>query len=314
MAGTLHGKTALVTGLSGFTGRYMKAALTAQGCRVIGLSHAPASGEDVVSCDLMDADGLRAAVARIAPDVVMHMAAMTFVAHKDSEAFYRVNVLGTMNLLAALGAAATPPAKVLLASSANVYGTPNVEVIDESVCPAPISHYACSKLAMEHMARTWFDRLPIILVRPFNYTGPGQNTQFLVPKIVDHFRRGARAIELGNLDVSRDFSDVRDVVNAYVGLLESDSHSVTVNICSGTDISLRSILAMMAEIAGYEIEVQVNPAFVRANEIPRLRGSNALLQRLVSYRPARSFKETLVAMFGSDRPGATNMSDFQGPA
>ncbi|BAP88422.1 NAD-dependent epimerase/dehydratase [Burkholderiales bacterium GJ-E10] len=293
----MQGKTALVTGLGGFTGGYLKAALAAKGCRVIGLSHAPSDDPDAMACDLTDSAAVMAAVQSVRPDFVAHLAAQTFVAHRDVEAFYRVNVLGTMNLLDALGSLDAPPQRVLLASSANVYGTPNVEVIDESVCPAPVSHYACSKLAMEHMARTWMDRLPIILVRPFNYTGPGQNPQFLVPKIVDHFRRGARTIELGNLDVSRDFSDVRDVVAAYVGLLESEAQSVTVNVCSGTDISLRAILAQMAEIVGYEIEVRVNPAFVRANEIPRLRGSNELLWRLISPPPARGLSETLMAMY-----------------
>lgn len=297
MGCSVNGKTALVTGLNGFTGRYMKSALEAQGCRVIGLSHAPSPDSDMVVCDLADSDALLQAVQQVRPDFVVHLAAQTFVAHRDSEAFYRVNVLGTMNLLEALGSLDAPPQKVLLASSANVYGTPNVEVIDESVCPAPISHYACSKLAMEHMARTWLDRLPIILVRPFNYTGPGQNTQFLVPKIVDHFRRKAPAIELGNLDVSRDFSDVRDVVAAYMGLLESDARSLTVNVCSGTDISLRAILAQMVEIADYEIDVRVNPAFVRANEIPRLRGSNALLRRLITLRPPHPFSDTLASMY-----------------
>lgn len=293
----VQGKTALVTGLGGFTGGYVKTALEAKGCRVIGLSHAPSDDPDTVACDLTDGGALTAAVQSVRPDLVVHLAAQTFVAHRDVEAFYRVNVLGTMNLLEALGSLAAPPRKVLLASSANVYGTPNVEVIDESVCPAPVSHYACSKLAMEHMARTWMDRLPIIVVRPFNYTGPGQNAQFLVPKIVDHFRRGAPSIELGNLDVSRDFSDVRDVVAAYVGLLESEAQSVTVNVCSGTDISLRSILAQMADIAGYEIEVRVNPAFVRANEIPRLRGSDALLRRWVPHPPRHTFADTLAAMY-----------------
>ena len=303
MLSGIGGGTALVTGISGFTGHYMRAELVARGCRVIGLAHSATGTAEVLACDLADAAAVRRTVLEVKPDFVVHLAAMSFVAQDDADAFYRVNVLGTMNLIEALGALDAPPAKVLLASSANVYGTPNIEVIDESVCPAPVNHYACSKLAMEHMARTWFNRLPIILARPFNYTGPGQDERFLVPKIVGHYRRGARSIQLGNLDVSRDFSDVRDVVTAYADLLESDVRSATVNICSGTDISLREVLAMMSEIAGYEIEVQVNPAFVRTSEIPRLRGSNALLQDLVAVRPGIPFRDTLAAMYRASERG-----------
>jgi len=236
-------------------------------------------------------------VAQVKPDVVVHLAALAFVGHGDAEGFYRVNVFGTLNLLEALAALESPPAKVLIASSANVYGTPSVEVIDESICPAPVNHYACSKLAMEHMARTWFDRLPIIITRPFNYTGPGQDERFLIPKIIGHFARREPVIELGNLDVSRDFSDVADVVAAYIALLESEAAALTVNVCSGQATSLREVIAMMSEIAGYEIEVRVNPAFVRANEIPRLRGDDTALCHWIGQRTRTQIKDTLQHMF-----------------
>jgi nucleoside-diphosphate-sugar epimerase len=250
-----------------------------------------------VTCDLTDAAAVRTAVAQVKPDVVVHLAALAFVGHGDAEGFYRVNVFGTLNLLEALAALESPPAKVLIASSANVYGTPNVEVIDESVCPAPVNHYACSKLAMEHMARTWFERLPIIITRPFNYTGPGQDERFLIPKIVGHFARGERVIELGNLDVSRDFSDVSDVVAAYIALIESDAAALTVNVCSGQATSLREIIAMMSTIAGYEIEVRVNPAFVRANEIPRLRGDDTLLRQWIGTDQTTPLEHAISSMY-----------------
>ena len=293
-------KTALVTGATGFTGRYMMAALKAAGYRVVGLatSNADVAGAEVIlPCDLTDALALREAVALAAPDVVVHLAALAFVGHGDAEAFYRVNVFGTLNLLEALDALPVKPRKVLIASSANVYGTPEVEVIDESICPAPVNHYACSKLAMEHMVRTWFACLPIIITRPFNYTGSGQDERFLIAKIVAHFRKGAPMIELGNLDVSRDFSDVADVVAAYLALLESDAHSVTLNVCSGQAHSLREVIRMMEEIAGYAIEVRVNPAFVRQNEIPRMLGDNRALQARVGAVASTAFEATLQRMY-----------------
>jgi nucleoside-diphosphate-sugar epimerase len=175
----------------------------------------------------------------------------------------------------------TPPRRILLASSANVYGTPAVEVIDESICPAPVNHYACSKLAMEHMAHNWMDKLPIVITRPFNYTGIGQDDKFLIPKIVSHYQRRAPFIELGNLDVSRDFSDVRDVVERYVHLLldAEDVAGQTFNVCSGQAHSLREIMALTEQLSGHSLDIRVNPAFVRANEVPRLLGSAARLQQ-----------------------------------
>ncbi len=285
--------TALVTGASGFTGRYMVRALQAQGVRVVALGSSDTGADLTLPCDLTDPIAVDAAVAQASPDWVVHLAALAFVGHADQTAFYNVNVFGTLNLLGALAKLPTPPSRVLIASSANIYGTPGIEVIDESVCPAPVNHYACSKLAMEHMVATWFERLPIVVARPFNYTGPGQDERFLIPKIVGHFARRAPVIELGNLDVSRDFSDVRDVVAAYLGLLQSDARSQFVNVSSGRAIALREVIAMAEAIAGYQIEVRVNPAFVRANEIPVLRGDDSRLRSIVGPRELTAFEQTL---------------------
>jgi nucleoside-diphosphate-sugar epimerase len=149
---------------------------------------------------------------------------------------------------------------------------------------------------MEHMVATWFERLPIVIARPFNYTGPGQDERFLIPKIVSHFAQGKSVIELGNLDVSRDFSDVRDVVDAYVRLLDSDVRGQRINICSGHAVSLREIISLMEGIARYRINVEVNPAFVRANEIPVLRGDNQRLLAATGFAPRQDLKQTLEDM------------------
>jgi nucleoside-diphosphate-sugar epimerase len=281
----------LLTGHSGFTGHYVRRELEAAGHEVIGLAQTHSgSGQPV---DLLDRNALHAAVHAAAPDAVIHLAAIAFVAHDDVESLYRVNVAGTRNLLAALASLPQPPRAVILASSANVYGNAGVEPIDEDTPPAPSNDYAVSKLAMEYMARLWLDRLPIILVRPFNYTGVGQDAQFLIPKIVDHFRRGARAIELGNIDVARDFLDVRAVAVAYVRLLEAAPAGAVLNLCSGHACTLAEVLAMMAEIAGYAIEVRVNPAFVRSHEVRRLVGSDARLRACIGALPPIAFAETL---------------------
>jgi nucleoside-diphosphate-sugar epimerase len=186
---------------------------------------------------------------------------------------------------------------VLLTSSANIYGNSDTEILTEEVMPQPANDYAVSKLAMEYMASLWKDRLPIILTRPFNYTGVGQSEKFLLPKIVNHFRRGATLIELGNIDVARDFQDVRFVVNAYRRLLEADAIGQTVNLCSGKAHTLTEVIRMMEDIAGYEIEVRVNPSFVREGEVARLTGSNQKLAELIGPLDVIPLRQTLQWMY-----------------
>lgn len=294
------GKRALVTGLAGFTGRYVEQELRAAGYEVVGTSmpgHACAPGSHAV--DLTDRAAVAAMVEQVRPDVVAHLAGIAFVGHADAEQFYRVNVMGTRNLLEALAglAAGDRPSAVLLASSANIYGNTSVPVIDESVPAAPANDYAVSKLAMEYMARLWQDKLPLIVTRPFNYTGVGQHENFLLPKIVGHFRRRASDIELGNLHVWRDFSDVRMVAASYRALLAAAPAGQTFNICSGHAWSLGEALDMMAEIAGYRIAVHVNPAFVRANEVARLVGDNARLAAVVGEIVPPPLADTLRWMY-----------------
>jgi nucleoside-diphosphate-sugar epimerase len=119
----------------------------------------------------------------------------------------------------------------------------------------------------------------------------------LVPKIVSHFKEKKSVIELGNIDVYRDFSDVRDIAQAYVSLYQSSVHSETFNLCSGRIYALRDIIAMMEDIAGYRIEVKVNPEFVRANEIERLGGDNSKIVSQVGFNAKYSLAETLNEMY-----------------
>ncbi|HET9033813.1 MAG TPA: GDP-mannose 4,6-dehydratase [Dokdonella sp.] len=285
----------LVTGRDGFTGRYVAEELERAGYEVCGLN---AHGGRV---DLLDAAAVQAAVAGIRPWAVIHLAAIAFVAHGDVDSLYRTNIVGTRHLLAALAELPAAPSIVVLASSANVYGQAAGQTgkLDESVPAAPANDYAVSKLAMEYMARTWSDRLPLVFTRPFNYTGVGQDERFLIPKIVTHFRRGEEIVELGNLDVWREFMDVRTVAWTYRRLLETCGEGDTFNICTGNSHSLREVVAMMEDIAGHAIEVRVNPAFVRANEVQCLVGDPARLQRRIGPFPQRVLRETLRWMYGA---------------
>ncbi len=293
---------ALVTGRNGFTGRYVAAELESAGYDVVGLSDRPEpSGSGSICANLLDRVGVAAAVAEVRPDVVLHLAAISFVAHGDVDEIYRVNVVGTRNLLDALAQLSQRPRVVVLASSANVYGNTKVEPITEDTPSAPANDYAVSKLAMEYMARLWMDRLPIVITRPFNYTGVGQTEQFLIPKIVSHFRREEHLIELGNIRVSRDFGDVRDVAKAYTAIVKSSPSGEAINICSGVGHTLEDVLEMMADIAGYRIEVRVNRAFVRDNEVHRLVGSNEKLRAETDWSVSTHLRATLAWMYESGK-------------
>lgn len=292
MASESPGRT-LVTGLGGFTGRYLQPLLEQHGHEVHGIVAAKEpQAARAYPVDLMDAEGLAEVVRRVQPRQVVHLAAISFVAHGDAAEIYGTNIVGTRNLLRALAALPQPPASVLLASSANIYGNATREPIDES-CPfQPANDYAVSKCAMEQMAALWADKLPLTIVRPFNYTGVGQAAHFLIPKIVQAFRRRLPQIELGNTDVERDFSDVRDVVEAYRRLIELSPRGVF-NVCSGRATALGEVVATAQQLSGHSIEVRVNPEFVRANEVKRLRGSSEKLDAAIGTWPKRSMRETL---------------------
>jgi nucleoside-diphosphate-sugar epimerase len=285
----------LLTGAAGFTGRFFMAQAQAAGHAVVALA-----------ANLTDKAAVANKVANAQPDAVVHLAAISFVGHADDTAFYGVNVVGTTNLLAAVAALPVKPRCVLLASSANVYGNCETSPIYETQAPAPVNHYAMSKLAMEHMAWTYLDRLPIVITRPFNYTGPGQAPQFLIPKLVSHFARRAEKIELGNLQVEREFNDVRMVCDAYLKLLDQGSPGNAYNVCSGQPYTLQHVIATLKQITNHRMDVQVNPAFVRANEVHRLCGSPDKLLATVGALNSHTLTETLSWMLHaaalSDRP------------
>lgn len=259
----------LLTGAEGFTGRHFAQSACQAGHQTTALT-----------VNLTDSAAVSEQVRQVQPDAVVHLAAISFVGNADDAAFYSVNVLGTMNLLNALGALPRPPSKVLLASSANIYGNCADSPIAEDEPPTPVNHYAVSKLAMEHMART-VTNLPTVIARPFNYTGVGQGEQFLIPKLVDHFARKAPAIELGNLHIEREFNDVRMVCNDYLALLLHGQSGQAYNICTGKTYTLQQVIQILTRLTGHQIQVQVNPAYVRASEVHRLCGSPAKLQQLL---------------------------------
>lgn len=272
----------LVTGATGFTGRHFVEAAQSENYEVIRLS-----------ANLMDSDDLRAQIDYIAPDYVVHLAAISFVGHQVASDFYAVNVIGTLNLLDALSQLKKIPQRILLASSANVYGNCVQSPITEMQPPAPVNHYATSKIAMEYMAKTYQDRLPVFFVRPFNYTGPGQAQNFIIPKLVTHYASHADNIALGNIDVEREFNDVRFVCAAYLQLLQKAESGEVYNICSNQPVTLSAVMALLHELTGHTPQIQINPAFVRSNEIQCLCGSPEKLKRTIGNLTLPTLRETL---------------------
>lgn len=281
-----------LTGAKGFTGKQFAKSARTDGHEIIELSS-----------DLSDRDLLRQEIHAAMPDAVVHLAAISFVNHADLDAFYRVNVVGTANLLDALSDLPTLPKRILIASSANVYGNCPHSPISENELPAPINHYAASKLAMEYISATYYDRLPICIVRPFNYTGVGQDIKFVIPKIVDHFVRGESVIELGNLYVAREFNSVETICEIYLKLLIFSDIGEIYNICSGQTYTLQSVMEMMRKISGRDIEIQVNPSFVRSNELNILCGNPQKLRTLFAFNNVEmkwpSLFDTLTNMYTS---------------
>lgn len=261
----------LLTGSRGFTGLHLISEAKSRGIDVIGLQS-----------DITDAAKLEREILEVAPDSVIHCAGISFVASKDQEAFYRVHALGTSNLLTALTKLSIKPSKIILASSATVYGNAILTPTPESYPLVPIDHYAMSKVAMEEMAKTYFDKLPIIIARPFNYTGPGQHANFLIPKLIRHFSQNAPTIELGNLNVEREFNDVSTICQAYLALLEHGNPGEIYNVGTGKVRSLGDVIDTLVKLTNHPIQISVNPDFVRANEVHRMCGDPKKLQQLLS--------------------------------
>ena len=284
----------LVTGSEGFTGRYVCAEFENAGWEVWGAGVQPKPDNPrYLNINLLQPETLRLISERVKPHVVVHLAASAFVAESDPAAFYNVNVLGTRHLLEALSTASTPPLCTILAGSANVYGNSDLEVLNETAATHPANDYAVSKLAMEYLAKTYMTRLGIVMTRPFNYTGVGQETRYLIPKIVSHFTARAPHIELGNTDVARDFSDVWDVARAYRLLAEARPIGETFNLCSGEATALETCIRLASEITGHDIEVKVNPDFVREKEIKVLRGNREKIDSVIGHERRYQIRETL---------------------
>jgi len=284
---------ALVTGGKGFVGSWLGAHLRDQGDEVRSIDH---------EVDVTDAAAVRTAVLDAAPEAVYHLAALTHVGESWSAptAVLQVNAVGTLHVLEA-ARALDPPPRVLLVSSAEVYGAvAEAELpVTEGAPLAPVTPYAASKVAAEYLGVQAYlaHRLPVVRARPFNHVGPGQASGFVVPslaeRIVEAKRSGTRTVGVGNLSAQRDLTDVRDVVRAYRLLIEHGVPGETYNVCSGRAQSIRSVAERLLHLAGADLELVTDPELVRPVDVPIVRGDPSKLQAATGWSAGIGLDQTL---------------------
>ena len=290
----------LLTGCDGFAGHYVAEALCRAGHDVVGLSRGRGGKSRnpwlsaLYHLDLSDHAAVMDAVGQVRPERAVHLAAISFVAHEDVAEIYRNNLVATRHLLAALSALDRFAGPALIVSSGNIYGADAEGQLAEDAPALPANDYGVSKLACEHLARIYRETVPSVILRPFNYTGVGQSTQFVIPKIVEHARLGIPEIALGNTRIYRDFSDVRYFAEACLRLLDCPTAiGQTVNICSGQAHSLGDVIAMVEDISGHRLRITSQPALVRSNEVTRLWGDPTRLLSLIGPIECPPLSETL---------------------
>ena len=272
----------LITGINGFTGQYLKSKLIEKGHEVVGLK-----------ADLMDASSLDKEIKKVQPDAVAHLAGISFVAHSNKRDFYNINIIGTYTLLNSLDSSLLNLKSVLIASSSNVYGNMHEQNISEGDMLDPKNDYAVSKLSLEYMSKLFMDRLPICIVRPFNYTGVGQSTDFLIPKIIHHFLEKQQYIMLGNMNIHREFNDVRNVVDIYSSLMTESFSRKVFNICTEKTYSIANVINMCERITKHKIEVKTDIELCRNNEAFKIIGNGQYLKKYVKFKNKFDLNDTL---------------------
>jgi len=284
----------LITGHRGFVGGWALKLIPDS----VGLDDA--QGEPI---DLLDVSGLSSAIARIAPTSVLHLAAQSSVPESfaNPTGTFQTNLLGTQNLLTCLKSSGFA-GRMLFVSTAEVYGSNLGEdsPTDETVQPLPLNPYAVSKLATEALCSYWqrVEGLDLVIARPFNHIGPGQSTRFAIADFahaIAEIKLGRRepVLSVGDLEVTRDFTDVRDVIAAYQALLEKGQAGNIYNVCSGIEQNVRLAVEALAELAGVAVTVRVDPTRLRKSGQKRACGSPNKLMNETSWKPMLPWRRSL---------------------
>jgi len=292
---------AVITGAFGFVGRYLARELAAAEYSVTALDIVDSKvilepsaecdrlpeGTDYRKCDLLDRKRVEEAVREVKPDAVFHLAARSSggMSFQNPAGTFKTNIMGFVNLMEAVREF-RKEARVLAVGSCEEYGKAPPERIplDEESPLEPVNPYAASKAAQTILALQYHRAfgLKVIATRSFNHTGPGQTDTFVLPSFAKQcaaIKRGAAetVIKTGNLNVVRDFLDVRDVVRAYRLLAENGKSGEVYNVCSGEGLNLREALDLLVEAAGVQVDIRTDPARLRPVDVPVFTGSNEKL-------------------------------------
>ena len=296
---------AFITGVGGFVGPYLARHLREKGFSVFGIDRRGAAVESCVveQCNITDYDSLFSIVNTVRPDVVFHLAGQSSVARSwdEPELTREVNVVGARNLFQAVVGAGIHP-KILLVSSAEVYGVPQKLPMGESHPIKPISPYGESKVEQERIAQDFVEShdAHIVVARSFNHTGPGQPADFVCSNFAKQLadiekNRQPPVVRVGDLDIRRDFSDVRDVVSAYALLLEKAAAGEVFNVCSGTAIAIGEVLDKLRSMSTVSVSVERERSRMQHAVVPLLQGDNAKLREL-GWRPQIGLDSTLASI------------------
>lgn len=300
--------TVLITGATGFTGKYVIESVLRNNYSVIatGTSEQPSRPLattqpkdflNYVRLDLTDPDQLRSVLKHHHPDYVIHLAGLSDPTHKNPTDYYAINLVGSINLLEALADQSWTPQKVIISSTALVY-RPQSRPLDESDDVQTYNHYGLSKLLLEKSSRNYSQKFPIVIARPFNYTGVGQPKRNILPKLINCIKHEQGKVSLENLAIFRDYSDVRFVADAYVQLLQAQTESFdVVNICSSTAFSFRDLLKILSDISQAKTDVSLTGKFERNTSVNYLCGNNHKLLKLCPNIARKTIHETLDWMY-----------------
>jgi GDP-4-dehydro-6-deoxy-D-mannose reductase len=296
-------KRVLITGIEGFVGTHLSCYLNELGYQVYGIHHAEPRGKiaaELFCADICDFDRVKALLEQCRPEWIFHLAGVSSVAEAEKNPIpaYQVNTIGTLKLLLAVHQLMLP-CRILLVSSADVYGR-GEKPHTENDPPNPLTVYARSKLLSEEMGRLYYQTwgMDIVIVRPFSHTGPGQAPRFIFPKVARHIAmvekgKAEPLLWMGDLTVRRDYTDVRDIVRAYVLSMENCPSGETYNITSGNCIRLRDAVDTLLKLAKVPIEVRSGATEIRPYDIPYLSGSPERFVRQTNWQAEIPLEKTL---------------------
>jgi GDP-4-dehydro-6-deoxy-D-mannose reductase len=299
---------ALITGSSGFVAGHLADYLYRSNGEIYGLSWegggAGGKFKKVYVADVRDEHKIKEILNEIRPDYVYHLAGVSSVGRswKNLRETLEVNMFGALSILAGVCELGLP-CRVLIVGSAEEYGITGAHPVEEDHPLHPVSPYGLSKMAQELLARQYVSAYGVdaVLVRPFNHIGPGQSPDFVVSDFarqVARIEKGLQepVLEVGNLDVIRDFTDVRDVVRAYAELMQHGKAGEVYNVCAGSGVSIRAVLDILISLSGREISVRIDERKLRPVENPVLVGSNEKICRAAGWRPQIAMAESLAGV------------------